>query len=1019
MRHGKAKLGGSPLLLQNPSWSMDAVTSPIQERVNVDERNLHGFPSSSPGLSRSSLTISEFRNSCHLVEGSFLNLVDIANGDHALLFELRQLLDRLEKSLEAVRGTLSFVEAHGYNSPFHPNSLFGEYPSSGSTVWPPINPLPPDTYSNVAIPIDIPNDFPSNVADSLLTDVDQMEDEKRIQLMLKQEKATVRRSALLEHKTGKLKTKFHKIEAIKERKNEEHSQQAAALAQTIITKHAQANQRRESHIEKKKQKAADEGAKLWENAFITALQVENKRREVAQRHQESEFRLQGISGERLKRRSEVAAMQEAALERRRRYEEERMENIRGDWERKKAVEQKREEERLEKEAQRKASKEEKERRLKDFHSTKQAEEAELRRGLEEKLLLGTIRSAQHIEQRKEKAAAANSHSKAVTIRVTASRTEKSYPGHPEDLNDADMLQSHSYDSEHNLLEQFLLVSPIANGQSPSKTTKRKIKRVRQRAQQCLSDYEFIHPSIIKKIGSKRKPILSAHMTEKLVLLGSSNSSRESHISEELLDNILTEIGNEINWLIEKVSEKAEDPTIESSDDRLVEFLQDIDTLVWFICLSQNASAILGVSEVNHALKVLSRWASKRTHNADYLFLSAISDPLGFQSKSPWPVSGNSLESPQHSVVLSLVDLLLSLLSGPSCLAKENRLQRATSLFYLLSTMILSPEGGNAKDEVINYMVSAGVLEIVKEILLIVHGPLLDDGASQFLYEATRFVEAVTALDHTSIACIPVYAQAKQPHFLSSFIKETELVGLVTMLDALLLYKGGSSREAASSELLPTTMIEIALNGIRSLNNMARIDLVAFQEVLHSPAMQLQFFHLVAFWLTHWFTFGAWDRCILDTSIPAAHGDDTAAHGDDTDGGRGMMNSAILNTLLHEILVLVGYAVLGDESNAAILRFGQLPVILQMLSRLPLRYFVEPSFVQYLLPTLIISAQTTDNRHIIEDEFDLRLLSRQLTNIKCVNLPSNSTIRPRDHAKALDLRAPPPLAEEFLGWTAED
>jgi hypothetical protein len=86
---------------------------------------------------------------------------------------------------------------------------------------------------------------------------------------------------------------------------------------------------------------------------------ENRKIEVAQRHLDSEARLQEREEERLKKVSDIAALQEAVSERRRAQELDRLAKIAREEEKKKEYEAKRELERKDRLATKAARKEEK------------------------------------------------------------------------------------------------------------------------------------------------------------------------------------------------------------------------------------------------------------------------------------------------------------------------------------------------------------------------------------------------------------------------------------------------------------------------------------------------------------------------------------------------------------------------------------------------------------------------------------------------------------------------------------
>ncbi|KAJ3082581.1 hypothetical protein HDU99_002216, partial [Rhizoclosmatium hyalinum] len=127
------------------------------------------------------------------------------------------------------------------------------------------------------------------------------------------------------------------------------------LQDRIIKLKHKAEKQRDSILKAIQERAKEEKQKSEEIALISALQLETKKIEVAQRHFHSEARLQEIEGERQRKLTEFAAQQEAANERRRLQELERQYKLQKDEDRKREMESKREIERQEAHASKEAS----------------------------------------------------------------------------------------------------------------------------------------------------------------------------------------------------------------------------------------------------------------------------------------------------------------------------------------------------------------------------------------------------------------------------------------------------------------------------------------------------------------------------------------------------------------------------------------------------------------------------------------------------------------------------------------
>ena len=144
-------------------------------------------------------------------------------------------------------------------------------------------------------------------------------------------------------------------------------------------------------------------------------------------------------------------------------------------------------------------------------------------------------------------------------------------------------------------------------------------------------------------------------------------------------------------------------------------------------------------------------------------------------------------------------------------------------------------------------------------------------------------------------------------FMKTFF-ETDLVCIITMLDALLLFKGGPT-VAAVEESLPEDLIYISYMGIKTLNQFFNYDLISTQSILNSEGMRLQLFHLVVYWIYYW-----------------------KSH---------VSSSLNLDNLFNEVLLLLGYTALSDARGQEMLRFGQGTAIITVLADLDFHYFLDP------------------------------------------------------------------------------
>jgi hypothetical protein len=145
-------------------------------------------------------------------------------------------------------------------------------------------------------------------------------DEHKKMIEEKQVKAQLQRDRLQEEKTEKLRIHTKKVQEVREIKDEQLRQKRVNMEQKLL----RAEQLRSSVLQERIRKAQEEEIKVSEIAFINSLEAQNKKMEMQEKHQEQETRLQNIEEERQRKREEQQAKEDAAQERKRALEAERL-----------------------------------------------------------------------------------------------------------------------------------------------------------------------------------------------------------------------------------------------------------------------------------------------------------------------------------------------------------------------------------------------------------------------------------------------------------------------------------------------------------------------------------------------------------------------------------------------------------------------------------------------------------------------------------------------------------------------
>jgi hypothetical protein len=286
----------------------------------------------------------------------------------------------------------------------------------------------------------------------------------------------------------------------------------------------------------------------------------------------------------------------------------------------------------------------------------------------------------------------------------------------------------------------------------------------------------------------------------------------------------------------------------------------------------------------------------------------------------------------------LVDLLSPLLPQQS----PKQLELCSSLLSLLagiiSTVSLSPPPQSIFPELmdsVSYLVSVGIISSISQRLGTVLGPLTEPAQCRLVISAVNLLVAASAALHTRVD--DVFSEKKDdPTSLTSALRETELVGLLRMLYAMLLHDG-PPRHSSSPPPLPPHTLSISTASLRAINNFAILDLHMVQSCLGAEGVSLEFRHVSSYLMWH---------C-------SYHG-----HSD----------------LLQELILAVGYFSVLNPDHQVFLQSGRSPTLLQVLCALPFEYFSNPGRLALLFPTLISACyQCPENRAILSQEISCQLL----------------------------------------------
>ncbi|XP_031296630.1 S phase cyclin A-associated protein in the endoplasmic reticulum isoform X3 [Camelus dromedarius] len=245
-------------------------------------------------------------------------------------------------------------------------------------------------------------------------------------------------------------------------------------------------------------------------------------------------------------------------------------------------------------------------------------------------------------------------------------------------------------------------------------------------------------------------------------------------------------------------------------------------------------------------------------------------------------------------------------------------------------------------DLISYVVNIGLVDKLCGCFLSVQGPVDDSPRmAAFLQHAAGLLHgmctlcfAVTGRSHS------IFDNNRQdPTGLTAALQATDLAGVLHMLYCVLFHGTVSDPGATSpKESYAQNTVQVAIQSLRFFNSFAALDLPAFQSIIGAEGLSLAFRHIASSLLGH-------------------------------------CSQVSCESLLHEVIVCVGYFTVSHPDNQVIVQSGRHPTVLQKLCQLPFQYFSDPRLIKVLFPSLIAACYNNpQNKIILEQEMSCVLLA---------------------------------------------
>ncbi|XP_051012449.1 S phase cyclin A-associated protein in the endoplasmic reticulum isoform X2 [Acomys russatus] len=793
-------------------------------------------------------------------------------------------------------------------------------------------------------------------------------------------KAQQLREKLREEKTLKLQKLLEREKDVRKWKEELLDQRRRMMEEKLL--HAEF--KREVQLQAIVKKAQEEEAKVNEIAFINTLEAQNKRHDVLSKLKEYEQRLNELQEERQRRQEEKQARDEAVQERKRALEAERQARVEELLMKRKEQEARIEQQRQEKEKAREDAARERardrEERLAALTAAQQEAMEELQKKIQLKHDESIRRHMEQIEQRKEKAAELSSGRHANTDyapKLTPYERKKQCSlcnvliasevylfshikgkKHQQAVRENSSIQGRELSDEeveHLSLKKYVVdiviestapPEPVKDGEERQKN-KKKAKKIKARMNSRAKEYESLVETKNSGSDSPYKAKLQRLAKDLVKQLQAQDSGSWANNKASALDRTLGEIAR----ILEKEN------VADQIAFQVAGGLTALEHILQVVAPATNMSTVSRIppKSLCNAINVYSLTCNNCSENCtDVLFSNKITflmDLLIHQLTVYVPDENNPVLG-RNTNKQAFEGLTTGLLrTGAmvfSCLiaSRPDENSRPGTPKITTQEMKNKPSQGDAFNsrvqDLISYVVNMGLIDRLHGCFLSVQGPVDENPKmATFLQHAAGFLRGLCLL------CFAVTGRTysifdnnrQDPTGLTAALQATDLAGVLHMLYCILFHGTISDPGTASpKDSYAQNTIQVAIQSLRFFNSFAVLDLPAFQSVVGAEGLSLAFRHMASSLLGH-------------------------------------CSQVSCESLLHEVIVCVGYFTVNHPDNQVIVQSGRHPTVLQKLCQLPFQYFSDPRLIKVLFPSLIAASHNNpQNRLILEQEMSCVLLA---------------------------------------------
>ena len=353
-----------------------------------------------------------------------------------------------------------------------------------------------------------------------------------------------------------------------------------------------------------------------------------------------------------------------------------------------------------------------------------------------------------------------------------------------------------------------------------------------------------------------------------------------------------------------------------------------------------------VRSIELAMQILFIFVSMR-ENKDYLLSTSkillLTDLLIWTLNKPMHLFFGSTYVPQ---LLEVITICIK-----HRVSYENQQMKALMLEWILWSPIISKL--KLKFESIE-----GPLQLTGKLCLI--PTIICKGIS--LYEA---ITSIVNVDFR-YRCVFEKSNKISPN-MYFIIHKTKMFGVIPLIMDVLFEKAQHPKE-----MLPKYILNLTYISLKLINNMFRIDLKLWQEILSDTILQDQFYYVLNFIVKYCHFFEDQEE---------------------------------VQDILYESILMIGYYTLFNEKAQEKIRAGENSLLLK-LCQLDISFFMEKQKKEILFPTLIsLSFKDKINLDIIDNEMDKDYLKKYVRNAmkdELYNIPEDDLEKSLDSSSICSL-----------------